>query len=479
MLGLVGLLVSGFGILLDARQAYFSYLAAYVTGLSLVLGALLTLMLSHLTGATWFAPLRRQAEAVACTTPLFALLFLPLVSGMHQLYPWVPPVAVMDSTLLKSIQDKRAWLNPSFFLIRTGMYFTVWIGVSLLLRRWSVRMVPGTAARNRARQRALSAGGLPAVALALTFAAFDWMMSLSPEWSSTIYGAYVFGGGLLAALSLFAASAPRAERAGLLEREIPVDSYHSLGKLLLTFVIFWAYLGFCQLLIIWIADIPREVSWYVRRLHGSWGLLAGLLLLGNFVGPFLLLLFREAKRSAGTLAIIGLWLLVMHYLDVYWLIMPQLHADGVRVHWLDLTTLVGVGGVALAYGAWQLRREAVVRAKLGGLALVAMLGACRTPSTSDSIPGGNPRQGKAEIVAFGCSSCHTIPGIPQATGMVGPPLEHFAGRAYIAGQVPNTGEWLIKWIMVPQSIEPGTAMPNLGVTERQARDMAAYLYTLH
>jgi mono/diheme cytochrome c family protein len=114
-----------------------------------------------------------------------------------------------------------------------------------------------------------------------------------------------------------------------------------------------------------------------------------------------------------------------------------------------------------------------------GFALPLLLAACSTPSTSDSIPGGNPRQGKVEIVAFGCGSCHTIPGIAQANGMVGPPLSRFAERAYIGGQVPNTGEWLIKWIMVPQSIEPGTAMPNLGVSERQARDMAAYLYTLH
>jgi hypothetical protein len=359
MLGVAGLLVSGFGILVDPPQAYFSYLAAYVTGLSLVVGALIMLMLSHLTGATWFAPLRREAEAVAGTLPLFALLFIPLIPGMHHLYPWAPPLAVMDSALLKHIEDKRGWLNPSFFLIRTSIYFAVWIGVSLLLRYWSLRMGSTTGERYRARQRALSAGGLPAVALALTFAAFDWVMSLSPEWSSTIYGAYVFGGGFLAALSLFAASAPHAERAGLLEAEIPVDSYHSLGKLLLTFVIFWAYLGFCQLLIIWIADIPLEAGWYVRRLHDSWGMLAGFLLLGNFMVPFLWLLFREAKRSARTLANIGLWLLVMHYLDVYWLIMPQLHTQRVRVHWLDLTTLVGVGGVGLAYGVWQLRRQAV------------------------------------------------------------------------------------------------------------------------
>jgi len=467
IVGAVGLLLSGLGLLLDPRQAYFSYLTAYVTGLSLVLGALIMLMLSHLTGASWFAPLRRQAEAAAATIPLFALLFIPLIPGMHQLYPWVPPLGVQEPSLLESIQAKRAWLNPTFFLLRTGIYFAVWIGASLLLRR------------HGARQRALSAGGLPLVALTFTFAAFDWMMSLSPDWSSSIYGAYVFGGGFLAALSLLAATAPLAERAGLLDREIPVESYHSLGKLLLTFVIFWAYLGFCQLFIIWIADVPREVAWYVRRLRGSWGLLAGLLLLGNFVVPFLWLLFRRAKRSARTLSTIGVWLLAMHYLDMYWLLMPQLHSGGVRLHWLDLTTLIGVSGTALAYGAWQLRREAAARGQVSRLALIAILSACSTPATSDSVPGGNPRQGKAEIVAFGCGSCHTIPGIDQAHGMVGPPLNHFADRAYIAGQLPNTAEGLIKWIMAPQSIEPGTAMPNLDVSERQARDITAYLYTLH
>ncbi len=358
-LGAVGLLLWGFGLLIDPRQAYFSYLTAYVTGLSLVLGTLVMLMLSHLTGATWFAPLRRQAEAIAATTPLFAVLFVPLVPGMHLLYPWVPPLGVMDPAVLESIQAKRAWLNSTFFLFRTCVYFAVWIGVSLLLRHWSVRMGSATAGRFRARQRVLSAVGLPAVALTLTFAAFDWMMSLSPDWSSTIYGAYVFGGGFLGALSLLAATAPLAERAGLLDQEISVDSYHSLGKLLLTFVIFWAYLGFCQLLVIWIANLPHEVAWYVRRLHGSWGMLAGFLLLGNFIAPFLCLLFREAKRNPETLAAIGVWLLVMHYLDVYWLLMPQLHGGGVKMHWLDLATLSGVGGTALAYSAWQLRRQAL------------------------------------------------------------------------------------------------------------------------
>jgi hypothetical protein len=350
VLAAFGLLLSGFGLLLDPRQTYFSYLVAYAACLSLVLGALIMVMLSHLTGAAWFLPFRRQAEAIAATTPVFAILFLPLISGLHVLYPWVPPVRDLDPDVLASIQAKRSWLNPTFFLLRAAVYFAVWIGVGLTLRHWSIRSRPQ-------RQRALSAVGLPGVALALTFAAFDWMMSLSPAWASTIYGAYVFGGGIVAALGLLAATGPRTERGGLLDREIPVDSYHALGKLLATFVIFWAYLGFCQLLIIWIADIPAEVAWYVRRLHGSWGWLALLLLLGNFAVPFLVLLFRSAKRNARVLGATGAWLLVMHYADVYWLLMPQLHAGGVRMHWEDLTTLGAVGGAALTYGAWQLRRH--------------------------------------------------------------------------------------------------------------------------
>jgi hypothetical protein len=274
----------------------------------------------------------------------------------------VPPLGPLPESTRESIAAKAAWLDVPFFLLRAAVYFAVWILVALLLRRWSIRSTGGLPDRVRSRQRALSAAALPAVGLTFTFAAFDWMMSLSPEWFSTVYGVYVFSGGFLAALALLATVAPSAARGALLGREPSLDSYHSLGKLLLTFVIFWLYIGFSQLLIIWIADVPAEVAWYLPRLHGSWAGVAALLLAGNFLAPFLLLLFRRVKRAPAALAAIGIWLLAMHYLDVYWLLMPELHAVGVRVHWLDLATLAGVGGAALAYGTWQLRRHAVALA---------------------------------------------------------------------------------------------------------------------
>lgn len=359
-LGVGGLLLFGLGLLLDPRQALMSYLAAYATMLSLGLGALTLVMISNITGARWFAPFRRPAEAVAATAPLFALLFLPLVFGLRDVYPWVPPAASLGPAAKASLEAKRIYLNVPFFLLRAVLYFAVWIATSLLLRHWSVRQEMQSMERPARRTRALSAGGLPAVGLTLSFAAFDWLMSLSPAWFSTIYGLYYFAGAFLGALALLAAVTPGAERARLLGGTVSGDEYHALGKLLLTFVVFWAYIAFSQLLIIWIADVPQEVSWYLPRLGGSWGGLALVLLVGQFGLPFLLLLFRGVKRSPRVLAKIGFWLLLMHYLDVYWLVLPQLWPAGVHLHWLDLVTLTAVGGLTLAYVGWQLRRTATL-----------------------------------------------------------------------------------------------------------------------
>lgn len=340
VLAVAGLLLFALGLLLDPRQALLSYLAAYATGLSIMLGALTLVMTCNITGARWFDAFRRPAEAIAASAPLFAVLFLPIAFGLSRVYPWAPAAA----------GDRRVWLNEPFFLMRAAIYFAVWIAAGLLLRRWSLRRTAGAHGRVDGRSRALSAGGLPAVAFTLSFAAFDWLMSLSPAWFSTIYGVYVFAGGFLAALAVVALLEPgRAPRA---------DNYQKLGNLLLTFTVFWAYIAFSQFLIIWIADVPQEVAWYVPRVGGSWGVLALVVLVGQFALPFLVLLLRRVKRSPRTLAKVGVWLLVMHYLDVYWLVLPQLHPGGVHPHWLDLAALCAIGGCTMVYAARLLGRDA-------------------------------------------------------------------------------------------------------------------------
>ena len=326
IVGLLGAAGIALGAWLDPRQAWLSYLAAFAAGLSLALGALILVMICDLTGARWVVPFRPTALAVLGSLPVFGLLFLPLLAARGELYPM--PTGAAD--------PRRVWLEPAFFLLRAVLYFAVWIAVATLLRRWD----------SDRRGRVLSAVALPAVGITLTFAAFDWLMSLSPGWVSTIYGVYWFAGGFLAALALLAITADNAAPSAV----------HALGNLLLTFVVFWAYVGFCQYLIIWIGDIPAEVTWYLVRARGSWGDLAVVLLLGQFLVPFLLLLFRSFKLEPRAVAVLGYWLLLIHYLDNYWLILPEAHPSGLHPSWLDVAAIATVGGFGIGLGSWVMSR---------------------------------------------------------------------------------------------------------------------------
>lgn len=347
-IGLAGLALSGLGLLVDPRQAWASYLAAFATGLSLVLGALILVAITHLTGARWFDPLRRLALDVTGTLPLFALLFLLLLPGVGALYPWVHARGLPN----------RAYLNVPFFVTRAAVYFGIWIGVGVLLRRWALARSREASLPPAPHERALSAVALPALGLSLTFAAFDWLMSLTPRWFSTIYGVYWFAGGFLGALALVGLLAFLDGRATPGDR-IGRRQWYALGALMVTFVIFWGYIAYCQYFVIWIGDVPAEVAWYVPRVRGSWGAMSLLLLFGQLVGPVLVLLFHAAKTNARVLAAVSVWLLLMHYLDVYWLVLPKLHPDAIHPHWLDLTALAAVGGTAVAYGIWQRGRSYV------------------------------------------------------------------------------------------------------------------------
>jgi len=346
-MALIGFAVWLIGAVVAPVPAFAAFLAAYATGVSLALGVLVLVMTAHLSGAAWFAPLRRLALAIAGTLPLFALLFLILLPGVGALYPWVHGTPMLGA--------RRAYLTVPFFVGRAAAYFALWIAAAVLLARRSVEAGPDSWRPSRG-ERGLAAALLPPVGIALTFAAFDWLMSLRPEWSSTIYGVYVFAGGMLGALALVAVAGFALERAGPLGGAVGTRQYHALGKLLLTFVIFWAYIAFCQLLIIWIGDVPAEVAWYVPRLRGSWTWLSALLAAGQFALPFLLLLFRSSKTRPAVLVPIAAWLLVMHYLDVYWLVAPELPPGARPGAWLDLSALAAVGGSAVAFGVWRARR---------------------------------------------------------------------------------------------------------------------------
>jgi hypothetical protein len=329
------------------QQALASYLFAYIAVLSVVLGAMIQVMIAQLSGARWFDGLRPLAMRIVGVMPLVAILALPILVGVHALYPWAD-LARIPPDLRDVVARKHAWLNVPFFVVRSVVYLVVWCVVAERLRR---------RAAADPSMRALSAAGLIVVGITLTFASFDWVMSLEPSWYSTVYGIYVFAGGILASLALMAlvtygrsSDAPPSIDPNLPQLRPPKGERRkaSLGKLIFTFAIFWAYIWFSQYIIIWIGNLPSEVSWYASRTHTGWVALTIIALLGQFAIPFLALIGYTSKRRERVLALTGACILFAHVIDNYWLVMPSVFPTSFHLSWTDFVAIALVGGVTLA-----------------------------------------------------------------------------------------------------------------------------------
>jgi hypothetical protein len=341
----------------DPRQFFFSWLAAFVFVHSLALGCLYFVLIHHATQAGWGVVVRRLAEDAAATLPLFALLFLPLAFGLHDLYPWARPEAVAADRVLRW---KQPFLNTPFFLARQVAYFVIWSAIALWCRALSRRQDEHPDPQLAQRLRRWSGPALVPLVLTHSLAAVDWLMSLDAHWYSTIFGVYCFSGAFMAAFALLAVVAVGLQRAGVLRGMVNTEHFHDLGKLLFAFTVFWAYIAFSQFLLIWYGNMPEETLWYRDRLHGSWLAVSAVLALGHFVLPFFFLMPRSMKRNPITLTAGAAWMLLMHLVDVHWLVMPPLHADGVRPALLDATTLLAVGGAFLFGFGWLLRADPLV-----------------------------------------------------------------------------------------------------------------------
>lgn len=333
--------------LVDARRALAAWVAAYAFVLATVLGALILVMVLHVTGARWWRVLRRVVVAVAGTTPLLALFFLPIAGSLELVYPWASPAPDLPESVRHALEHQEAWNHPRFFLVRSLFYLATWTALAVLLRRADAASSRAPTAAHAAWERKLSAAGLPIVAFTLTFAAFDWFMSLHPGWVSNVFGVYVFTSGLLSALAVIAVASWMASIRGLTDGG-GADHFHAIGRLTLMAVILWAYIAFFQLLLIWIANLPGEVVFYTTRSRGAWRTVDVVLGLGRFALPFLLLLSRPLKRSPLFLAALGSWLVVTSALDFEWLVVPAVSAHPSLA---DAAPFVCVFALAWAYGA--------------------------------------------------------------------------------------------------------------------------------
>lgn len=345
------------GALRNASEFYFAYLLAFAFWLGITLGSLGVLMLQHLSGGAWGFVIRRQLEAVTRLLPLMAVLVLPILLGMRVLYPWARPDVVAADAIL---QGKHAYLNVPFFVVRTGLYFAVWIALAWFLNRWSLEQDERGEEPAAHRMRALSGGGLVLYVVTMTFASVDWIMSLEPHWFSTIFTVIIIGGQGLSALAVaIIVLAALAHEKPIAEVAAPVR-FHDLGNLLLAFLMLWAYFSFSQFLIIWSGNLPEEIPWYVHRIQNSWQWISLALVVFHFAVPFLLLLSRRTKRVSGTLVKVAAGILVMRVVELFWVIAPERSPEGFRLHWLDLAALMAIGGFWVAFFVRQLGSRALL-----------------------------------------------------------------------------------------------------------------------
>jgi hypothetical protein len=357
MAGGVGLAVSLVGLFFNPAQFLQSYLMAYMFVLGIALGCLALGMVHQLSGGAWGVVIRRPIGAAARTLPLLTLLFLPIALGMRHLYIWTDASLVAHDEVL---QHKHVYLNVPFFLIRAAIYFAVWNALSYFLNAWSLEQDETGDPRIARRMQRLSAGGLLAYGLTITFASFDWLMSLEPHWFSTIYGVLILGGQGLSALAFLIAVLVWLSRRPPLDDIIAPEHFHDLGNLMLAFVMLWAYFAFSQYLIIWSGNLPEEIAWYLHRLQTGWRFVGLSLVLFHFVAPFCLLLSRAVKREAQMIVKVALGVLIVRLVDLFWLIAPEFHTAGVWVSWLDVVLPLSLTAIWLGYFVWQLRGRAIL-----------------------------------------------------------------------------------------------------------------------
>jgi hypothetical protein len=364
--GVVGLILTIVTIAMMAtgsKDACFSYLMAFAYWAGISYASVILLMIFHATHARWVTVLRRPIEAMAASVTIFLLLFIPVLIWKKQIYVWVDPPESLGREALRLIAHKSAYLNGTAFAIRGIIYFLLAIFVATRLGGLSAQQDKSGDVMLLQKQRNLGAGMLPFIGLAMTFAAFDWLMSLNPTWFSTIFGVYYFAGSFVSALSLLAIITKMGRARNVFGGNMNDEHTHNIGKLMLAFTCFWTYIAFSQLLLIWIAGIPDETPFYITRFNPGWRWIGVLLIFGHFFLPFGALLSRSLKRNPKQLAIVAGWILFINFIDIFWLVMPSRDPEGFALRWTDVTAFLGVGLLGIAFGVTRMRGKLPVPVK--------------------------------------------------------------------------------------------------------------------
>src|SRR5437763_12361476 len=339
IVAVVALVLCVVGALVSPHQFSYSWLFAFAFFFTLCAGCFFWTIVHHATDAEWSVVVRRQLENIGALLAVLALLFVPILLLRHHLYAWMDIPRGVEA----SLDTKRAYLNWPFFLVRAVVFLGCFLLAALALRRLSVEQDKNGNPRFTIAMRKVSFIGLPLFALCLAFGACDWLMSLNYRWFSTIFGVYIFAGAAGASMSLLVLVITALRQAGYLKDVVTVEHYHIMGKWMLAFCVFWAYIGFGQYMLIWYANIPEETQYFITRNTQSWWALSMLLVVGRFFVCFGILLLRSIKKEPWHLCWVAGWILFMQLLDMYLVVLPALHGTGVHLSLWDFVALIGIG----------------------------------------------------------------------------------------------------------------------------------------
>ncbi len=353
VLGVVATVISlacAFSLTNGWNQFFRAYLVSFMDWLGLALGSMAIIMIRHLTGGGWGVVIRRIQGAAMRTLPLLAVLFIPIALGMHRLYIWAQPLdQVTDKHLREHLEDiTRTYLTPHGFVYRAIFYFIIWNLLSYLLSKWSKEGDKSGARDNTDRFKAIAGPGLILYGFTVSFAAIDWVMSLDPSWVSTIFGLVVLIGQVLAAMCLAVVIERILSDYEPMSEMLTSDFVHDHGKWILAFTMVWAYFNYSQWLIIWAGNLPNEISYYLRRLNGGWERVGLFIVIFHFAVPFSILLSRSFKRNIHKLVWLAAWMMIMRYVDLYWIIEPNF-SKTFTITVADIVVPFAMGGIWLAY----------------------------------------------------------------------------------------------------------------------------------
>ena len=352
----IGIVLGILAFFVDHSRAIYNYLVAFAFMISIGVGALFLIALEYIVGADWSVPIRRIVEFFAAVVPFLAILVIPLLFNMHDLFHWSHTEAVEKDPVL---QSKAPYLNVSFFIIRVFVLIGIWSLFYFFFIRNSKKQDTTKDQKLTTTNIKLSAVFIPIFAITITLSAMDWLMSVEPHWFSTIFGVYFFAGTVIAALAAVTLATVLLKEHGYLHPSLTNDHLFSLGALLFAFVNFWGYIAFSQFMLIWYADLPEETYWFIQKWQGSWAVFSIGLIIIQFLIPYIILLSQPSKMDPKKLKFIAVWLLFAHFYDLFWLVMPEMEqlSGGYSFSWIDLVFPIAVAGILILVFNMKSKKE--------------------------------------------------------------------------------------------------------------------------